>query len=1077
MIAREKALSALSEFPDGLCAEYERARPVMDAELSPEQVGRWFETGIEIAGQSAHSWDAAVQFFRASPGVIASMPPNHFMKWVECGLSLSVDSPTLGSSYFVAGPRTMAILGSRHIEAWTDLGRGLYKGTWKSSTLANRFFETSPDLLDELTFEQFQRFVGFLDILSRHSYDLAAECLALGQRLFPIVGEDKDAFISLSLTLVETGWRQVKAFFEASAKALPRVEQSQRLRFLRMSETLLVSGATNMPSTMLEISQAMQDIEPGSHGQVLDMAQPVMEILPTAMPEFVKNAPVVLDRHRLSLYQLSVWCEEGKRVLHQNRDGGLAFFKIESAHSERFLEEISSGIEFSRIQTIVEMYCRALAGEEVDLADTQDLVDKNIGWVSSESPTTEGSTVYLPSLVDRYPTKDENFLWFKVVATHQVARMEFGSFRFEFDRPAARFENMRFELEKARPSGGGPLPSAADLQRFFDLFDDRQLALDVFSVVEDGRVDAKVKVEYRGIRRPYERVQRDSLESRTEIRDLPAREALVEFLVRVSLSGEGTIYVPSEHKSTARQIAAIARQTMTDQATVEDTAEATLRIYALLVQVANEEVDRDDWDPLDVEEEPESESLSDPDAMNSLMEQMGAGSDPNAEQSEEQYDSPKPVDYRGDFKPELTQFLERLRNQGQGEEGDEQGEAITQEMLERLLESSVEVAQESPDGEARSLTDEMTENMLKEVGLQKPDSAEGGQGPLVHVDESGGELEADEPETFVYDEWDFRAEDYKPRWCVVRQKNMPEGDATYYSSVLGHYGSLVQQVRRQFELMVPEMMRKERRLQDGEDIDIDDVIEAMVDIHTGSSPSEKLYWRRNKVQRDVAVVFLLDTSASTAEAIDDSKRTAEDWGAPDDPVEYMLWLRSRRGEGAKRSYKRIIDLEKEALVLLINALEAIGDTYGIYGFSGYGRENVEFYTIKDVDELFSERIRRRIDRIAPLHATRMGPAIRHATAKLDEQDARTKLLFLISDGRPQDRGYSREGVEKEYAVHDTRMALDEARAKAVNAFCLTVDRNGHDYLKTMTQDMGYEVLDDIYSLPHRLLYLYRKLTM
>ena len=1076
MIAREKAIAALAEFPDGLCAEYERARPVMDTELSPEQVGRWFETGIQIAGQSAHSWDAAAQFFRASPGVIASMPPNYFMKWVECGLSLSVDSPTLGSSYFAAGPRTMAILKSRHIEAWTDLGRGLYKGTWKSSTLANRFFESSPDLLDQLTFEQFQRFVGFLDILSRHSYDLAAECLALGQRLFPIVGEDKDAFISLSLTLVDTGWRQVKAFFEASAKALPRVEQSQRLRFLRMSEALLISGATNMPSTMLEISQAMHDIDPRSHGQVLDMAEPVMDILPTAMPEFVKSTPRVLDR--LSLYQLSVWCEEGKRVLHQNRDGGLAFFKIESAHSETFLEEISSGIEFSRIQTIVEMYCRALAGQEVDLADTQDLVDKNIGWVSSESPTTEGSTVYLPSLVDRYPSKDENFLWFKVVATHQVARMEFGSFRFEFERPAARFENTRFEFEEARRKGAdGRLPSAADLQRFFDLFDDRQLALDVFSVVEDGRVDARVKVEYRGIRRPYERVQADSLESRTEIRDLPAREALVEFLVRVSLSGEGTIYVPSEHKSTARQIAGIAREAMTDQATVEDTAEATLRIYALLVQVANEEVDRDDWDPLDVEEEPESESLADPDAMNSLLEQMGAGSDPNAEQSEEEYDSPKPVDYRGDFKPELTQFLERLRNQGQAEEGDEQGEAITQEMLERLLESSVEVAQDSAEGEARSLTDEMTENMLKEVGLQKPDSAEGGQGPLVHVDESGGELEADEPETFVYDEWDFRAEDYKPRWCVVRQKNMPEGDATYYSSVLGHYGSLVQQVRRQFELMVPEMMRKERRLQDGEDIDIDDVIEAMVDINTGSSPSEKLYWRRNKVQRDVAVVFLLDTSASTAEAIDDSKRSADEWGAPDDPVEYMLWLRSRRGEGAKRSYKRIIDLEKEALVLLINALEAIGDTYGIYGFSGYGRENVEFYTIKDVDELFSDKIRRRIDRISPLHATRMGPAIRHATAKLEEQDARTKLLFLISDGRPQDRGYSREGVEKEYAVHDTRMALDEARAKAVSAFCLTVDRNGHDYLKTMTQDMGYEVLDDIYSLPHRLLYLYRKLTM
>ena len=107
----------------------------------------------------------------------------------------------------------------------------------------------------------------------------------------------------------------------------------------------------------------------------------------------------------------------------------------------------------------------------------------------------------------------------------------------------------------------------------------------------------------------------------------------------------------------------------------------------------------------------------------------------------------------------------------------------------------------------------------------------------------------------------------------------------------------------------------------------------------------------------------------------------------------------------------------------------------------------------------------------------MGPAIRHATTKLAEQDAKTKLLFLISDGRPQDRGYSREGVEKEYAVHDTKMALIEAKKKDITAFCLTVDKDGHDYLKTMCQDIGYEVLDDIYTLPSRMLHLYKALTM
>ena len=107
----------------------------------------------------------------------------------------------------------------------------------------------------------------------------------------------------------------------------------------------------------------------------------------------------------------------------------------------------------------------------------------------------------------------------------------------------------------------------------------------------------------------------------------------------------------------------------------------------------------------------------------------------------------------------------------------------------------------------------------------------------------------------------------------------------------------------------------------------------------------------------------------------------------------------------------------------------------------------------------------------------MGPAIRHAAYKLNQQEARTKILFLISDGRPQDRGYSREGVEKEYAFHDTKMALNEAKLQGIDAFCLTVDKNGHDYLKTMCQDIGYEVLEDINDLPSRLLYLYKRLTM
>ncbi|HAT21701.1 MAG TPA: hypothetical protein DCS57_02670, partial [Dehalococcoidia bacterium] len=254
--------------------------------------------------------------------------------------------------------------------------------------------------------------------------------------------------------------------------------------------------------------------------------------------------PIVLEK--LTILQLGRWYQEGVNTLSQNKDGGLAFFKIESSHSEAVIETLSSGIELDRIKPVMEMYCRALAGAEVKLSPTDALVEKNIGWVSNESPTTEGSTVFVPTLVDRYGTKEENYAWFKVVSTHQVAHLEFGSFIFEFERPSGLFENLRLDLEARRietlrenqnngpafgedvadsDSPGNELSEShtglerawlTDMQRFFDLFEDRKLSLDIFTVVEDGRLDARVKNEYPGIKSSYTQVQSDSHENRPD---------------------------------------------------------------------------------------------------------------------------------------------------------------------------------------------------------------------------------------------------------------------------------------------------------------------------------------------------------------------------------------------------------------------------------------------------------------------------------------------------------------------------------------------------------------------------------
>ena len=755
------------------------------------------------------------------------------------------------------------------------------------------------------------------------------------------------------------------------------------------------------------------------------------------------------------------------------------------------------------------MYCRALAGTGLEIFDTQELVSRNIGWVDEDSASTDGTKIFLPPVVDHYPSKQDNFSWFKVVSTHQVAHLEFGSFEYEFEKDATQFEDRRHEMEQkaierkaeersaakdayemaARlltsgaegdvemtpmyddPNDMGSMRTFTDIGRFLDIFENGRLGFDIFTVLEDCRLDYRIKVEYPGIRAASSRVQGESLANRPKIEEMPLQQGLVELLIHMSLDQFQDLPVAVEYKEAAEMLSSILHQLRTADANVEDTAEATLRAYEVISRVPNEPEEPDQFEDQDLEE-PGDFSEED---YQSLVDQLQAGMDASSDGGDgESYESPDPVDYRGDFKPEMVQLMTKL----QADSG-EQGEAqpMTQEMLEQLLQESPELELDAQEGEVDSDMSMFAQNIMKEAGAPPPNSQPGeGYGPLLHDDDSGGELEAREPETYVYDEWDFRANDYKPRWCIVKEKTVDEGDATFYQESLRTYSALANHIRRQFELIVPESMRKTYRLIDGEDIDLNAALEAWCDLKMGVSPDDKIYWHRNRNRREVAVVFLLDMSASTAEAIDEGRQTVDDRDAPDDPVEYMVWLRRRREGLVRRNYKRIIDLEKEGTTLLINALESIGDTYGIYGFSGYGRENVEFYVIKDINEEFSDKVKRRIDKVTPLHATRMGAAIRHAITKLENQDAKTKIMFLISDGRPQDRGYSREGVEKEYAVHDTHMALIEARRKDIIPFCLTVDKAGHDYLKSMCGDMGYEVLADIWSLPERLPMLYRQLT-
>ncbi len=1097
-IARE-----LSQFPAAMLQQYDAAHEKARSLLSDEDLVTWAEQGAAIARQSVRAWEAATDYFTASMEVLPFLSFANFVPWSNYGSDLCQASPTIAAAYFRASSRTLPHLRPRQVAGWSELGKSLSKGTWKSTALACKFFEVSPQMVPTMTFPEMERFIRFIDILSQRSYDLATECLDLSQQVFAQLGDSRDNFISLVTTLADANgnWREVKDCFAVGSRAVSRVERTQRGRFLSLAERLSRSGQGGVISFLREGSQGLGQLDYATHPIVITLGERLITIAPPAVPPFFAVVPSVLGR--VSTPQLETWFGEGARLLGENLESGLAFFRMESAYSEELLDKLSAGVELSRVRDVVGLYSRALAGNDMEIAPSQELVDKGIGWVSGNHATIEGTTLYLPALIDGAPTKAENFAKLKVIATHQVVHQEFGSFGFEYEKPSTLFRDLRllvqhsrhYHRDKSREEvqaepetvedvvDSGPVSAetgwVTDMQGFFDIFPERKMALDIFTVVEDSRLDARVLREYRGIRQAYRRLQEESLTERPHIIEMPAQQGLVEFLIRVSLGQRKQLPVASYLKEDAMLMAKLTLRVMRIGATVEDAAEAALRIYLFIAGIPNHFIPGNQWVMVDV---PNEDDYEDPENIEELLSRLDKPEPEEQEQEEgegqgeQPYQSPQDVEYRGEFKPELVQLLEEMKEaQRQANEGE--APQLTREMLEELLAQSAELEQ---GGDYDLDTSATAKNLMREVGMKlPPKEAAQGQGPFIHIEDEGGPLEAKEPHTSVYDEWDFRAGDYRPRWCVVREKTMSEGDVGFWQTILQANSNMIQEIRRQFEQVRPETFRKIRRLQDGEEFDLDALVEAIVDQRLGISLPDRVYWRRNKTDRDVAVLFLLDMSASTGEAIDESRGGPDEWDAPGNPVDYMLWLRNRRaGDGPpRRTYKRIIDLEKESAILLIQALETLGDKYGIYGFSGYGRENVEYYTIKDLNENLNERVHKRIDKITPLHATRMGPAIRHSVKKLDDIDAKTKVLFLISDGRPQDRGYSREGVEKEYAVHDTRKALLEGKQKGIMPFCLTVDKAGHDYLKTMMGDMGYEVLSDISMLPQRLPELYRRLTV
>lgn len=288
-----------------------------------------------------------------------------------------------------------------------------------------------------------------------------------------------------------------------------------------------------------------------------------------------------------------------------------------------------------------------------------------------------------------------------------------------------------------------------------------------------------------------------------------------------------------------------------------------------------------------------------------------------------------------------------------------------------------------------------------------------------------------------YDEWDAAAGRYKPDWCTVYPTPMGPGDAGWAAAALPRQRALVEQLHRR--LVIHRTRRSPSRGErDGDEIDLDALVDDHAQRRAGRGPSDRLYVRKLRRARSFATTVLLDISLSTD-----------------------AWVADRR----------VLDVAREAVLVLGEVAARLGDPLQVLAFASHTRNRCRVWRVRDWQDPW-ELGRARLGALRPQGYTRIGPALRHAAAELARADADRKLLLLVSDGKPTD--YDR--YEGRYGVADVRQALRESEAHGIATHGLAVDAVARDHLPAMLGPGAWHILPDPRRLPEALTTVYGRLT-
>lgn len=1013
--------------------------------MSGEEVNDWARLCSEIASAGWHTWESTLAYIDtcrdllnhdSTPTGLAPETELSTELLLDCGkygLNLAKLAHEPATGYFNS-LREMLLVGNlKYREKWQQTGLMIHRHHSRGSVLVTAYFTVSGVIVRQNSPAEFSCWIDLVASLVRQqSEPFSAE----PDRQAPEFLHEFFALCNRSIhklpwsMLMQVPRNHLVQFLEI----YPWINDWQEDDISVVCElvNVLAGREDEVVDLLSAMTGKMASVSPVEREYVLRTclrlttleAMPVLAFL-SSLDQLPLESPEKLEQ----------WVSRGMELSQSGRPAATAYFGLESASSIEQLHAIKGQVNFDEQQRLFHLYSEGITGRKFQI---EAVISEAEGYRDFSVAKTDGKRIYLPDQISVFPTMEENKSLYKLMLLHQLGFFEAGTFAYKNGDSRNPFTD------------------------FFAQFEYPELASTLFQLLEDGRVDWYLFRKYKGIRRELEWLMAVSLQQRPALEILNSRIGyLLEIIVQYTLGKTGFEF-PSE-AALGRQVIEITATLNQPGSTVRDTTQAVTKIYGLIAA-------------LNPTLQPEMPTV------------VNAGNDFIDEPCKPSLMAegwiPEPVDYRGSTTPEgvsLGMTLQELEA-ALADLLDEQGADGASKVIDP---SNVRIEQfkrgDVKDAVAMFLTD--LDVQSADQGMQAEDLEDALEEiRKMRVIEENSNREAG---IFKYDEWDYQIQDYRKNWCKLHEI-VPEGDdELFVSKTIEAHKPLLSEIKKQLQMLKPALQRKVKGLLDGEEIDLDRAIEAVIDRRAGVSPTEGVYIQRLRKERDVSTLFLLDMSASTDDVIPDqpSPGSATDGEVNKEPQKNeaegddflsMFYADDLKVEAVKK--RRIIDLEKESVVLMAEALEELGDSYAVHGFSGYGRDQVDYYVCKDFDERYQAEVKGRIGAIKPCRSTRMGPAIRHATWNLTRTESRVKALIIISDGYPQDFDYGQDRNNKDYGIQDTTKALAEARQKGVQTFCLTVDQSGHDYLREMCPDQQYMVIQDIAQLPKELSKVYQGLT-